>query len=193
MAVMKSIESAAGWLNTLLLTGAGIAGIVVLLRLLKKEEFEVWKIRLSLSSSWLVFSIFTVGHLYLSVLFVRDLQQVFCGSDQTQAASVWQTVLPQFLIFHDMQVRLGGISGPFGLQFYRMSADDPTTWLVGAVVLAVFLAIIDAGSRRRLIATSMAAVVIVTANWAIGSRWAIAASELNADRTQATILRCHKP
>jgi hypothetical protein len=196
--VVDAVTSSAELLNALLVSGLALAGVIVLLKIVGKDEFEVWKVPIKLKYAGAVFALFTVAHLYLAVLFIQDAYHIFFEHHEL-ALDAWNTLHGKgFIFFHGMVARVQ-LNRVYigGHPAYEVPMDwaDPTTWLVHGAAILVFLAIVkwkNANWKLRTI-TLTSAFLIIVVNWTVGSNWVIAASELTLPQDQAIYLRSFLP
>jgi hypothetical protein len=183
--LVDRLLASAGFLNSLLIAATAAAGAIVLIKLVAKKDpvtpevVEVFGVDIPIGRAWIVFAIFTVGHIYASYVFRQDCSEIIKKSPDLQI-DAWQSLTgASLLFFHGLIARLQVVHIQ-GHPVFVMDETDPTTWLVHAVALLVFIAIIRIrnASLRTRIGTASAGIVIVILNWLVGGGWAIAASLL---------------
>ena len=178
--MIEGLLASAGRLESVLSFGAGLAAVIVFLKLLRRNEFEVWGVKIRLGYAWIVFAILTIAHLYTGIRFIQRCYAIAFDASVSDLEA-WQTLTNGTLLWFDgLIARVQHIEGPGGISLYIMDAGDLTTWLAHAGAVAMFFSIVRIfGARWRVrIATIVVAVVISVSNWTIGSNWIIAASEL---------------
>jgi len=178
--IIERLKNSATWIDHLLITGAGLAGVVVLLKLSGKHDFEAWGVKFSSVYAWLVFSIFSTAHFYLSYVFRSDITLII-NKYPASKVKAWETLTGSDLFFfHGLVARLNFVDVR-GTRLFVMDGADPTTWLAHGGALLVFLAIIRVRKTSWLIrlSTLIAATIITAFNWLIGGGWVVTVSLLS--------------
>jgi hypothetical protein len=182
--------ASAGFLNALLIAGTAAAGATVLIKSFgqndptKPSTIKAFGVDIPIGKAWIVFAMFTVGHLYTAFVFRQDCLEVMRQSPAIQG-DAWKALSGgSLLFFHGLVARLQSVVVD-GQRLFIMDENDPTTWLVHGVAVLVFVAIvrIRRASWMTRIGTVFAGVLIVVSNWLIGGGWAVTASTLHGSIT----------
>jgi hypothetical protein len=182
--LVDAVVASAGWINGLLITGVALSGVIVILKLAGKGEFEVWKVPVKTSYAWAIAVLLTIAHYYVTVLFLRDCDAIFDEGNAAVAQGAWDRLSGgSLLFFHGLVARLTYTEWYVGGKPYKvfhMDRSDPTTWLAHGAAVLVFLAIARFRGVRWFvrIGTCLAGLLVMYANSHIGAQWAITASYL---------------
>ena len=183
--IVDRLLNSAGFLNGLLISATAVAGATELIKFVgqkdpaKPDVVKVFGVDIPIGRAWIIFAIFTVGHIYASYVFRQDCWEVMKQSAEIRGVA-WQALTgAPLLFFHGLVARLQVVYVN-GTPIYNMDESDPTTWLVHGVALLVFIAIIRIrkASWGTRIGTILAGLVIVLINWLVGGGWAVTASML---------------
>lgn len=183
-ALVDALVASAGWINAVIITGVALAGVIVILKLAGKGEFEVWKIPVKTTYAWAIFALLTIAHYYVTVLFRRDCHAILDEGNAALAQAAWDRLSGgNLLFFHGLVARLQYTEWFVGGTRYKMfimDPSDPTTRLAEGAAVLVFLAIARFRGVRWFVrlGTWLAGLLIMIANWQIGAQWAINASFL---------------
>ena len=122
-------------------------------------------------------------------LFIDACRKAF-SSDRENLAETWKELTDMGpLFFRGLLPRLSSVPRPavrLGVEIIPIQRRDPTGWLDYAAAAALFVALIPFG--RGTLTEVMATFVVPFANWTIGTRWRLAASELTAEPGQTVVL-----
>lgn len=177
--ILKRLLNSATWIDHLLIAAAGLAGVIVLLKLFSKDKFKFFDVEFSTSYAWVVFFIFTCAHVYVSFLFRSDISLILKKYPNLKATA-WESLTGSDLFFfHGLLSRLQFVNIN-GVKVFVMEQDDPTTWLAHGGAILVFLAIIKVRETTWLVRVGslIAALIITVANWLVGGGWVVYASYL---------------
>lgn len=180
----KAVISTATWIDKLVSTALVVAIVVVATKITAGAKFKIPGIDVEFDTgyTWVIFTAFTLAHLYVTVLFIKACRTLF-RTDYTNAKPTWEELTRSGpLLFRGLMPRLLPQNGRIAV----MRWDDPTTWLAHGGAVLFFAAIIPFSSFSLLsIAT---ALIITLVNWILGSNWVIAASELTCDPGKTRLL-----
>jgi hypothetical protein len=183
-ALVDALVASAAWINAVIITGVALAGVIVILKLAGKGEFEVWKIPVKTTYAWAIFALLTIAHYYVTVLFRRDCYAILDEGNAALAQAAWDRLSGgNLLFFHGLVARLQYTEWFVGGKRYKMfimDPSDPTTRLTEGAAVLVFLAIARFRGVRWFVrlGTWLAGLLIMITNWHIGAQWAINASFL---------------
>lgn len=183
----QAVLANAKWINAVLWSGFVLAAVVVVLRLVEGDSLSFQGAKIPVRQSWLVFLSLTLIHFYSAAIFVFS------------ARRLWEkTTTEEYMAVHNEVVSTGGFmmrgmeprllpatGGPAPIQ----NSDLPG--LIAHVGVLLMLAAMVPYGLHDLWQWPVALVICV-ANWLIGSRWAIALSELSAERDGSFILARRK-
>jgi hypothetical protein len=161
-----------------------LAGLTCLLKFTNKLTLSVSGLEVPTKWAWAVFVVFTFAHLFTTWRFQQSARQF----TQRSTASDRQNVFD----------KISSSGGPWIRNllprrkrghFYRMKLRDPSTIFSYAAAVVMLVAIIqfDLDHPWRFTKYSLVALVIVIANWLIGSRWAVTISEFAGDGEHANV------
>jgi hypothetical protein len=144
--VVDNVINSATWINDVLVAGAALAGTVCLLKAFKKQEVKVWgDLTIDLSYSWVVFSIFTAAHFYVTYVFVQAASAAQAAGAESSAAAWNKLTTSTLLFFHGLISRLNCFPNPLGSVpkiICDMDLKDPTTLLAHASAICLFIAVV---------------------------------------------------
>jgi hypothetical protein len=183
-----AVKENAKWVNTVLAVGVPLFGAIVLLKFLGATKFTWEHITIGTSQAWIAAVIFTVAHLYSTILLVRSLRVVWSDATAEQRRRLAKEIVATGGLFVRGLVSrtkvLTASGGPFIR--YRMEIDDPTAWVSQLALPVLVLAVVPFSWSLSLLLMIPVAVVIAEANWTIGSHWAIALSDLASHKSGST-------
>lgn len=170
-------------ISKVLLSSGAIALLTVLVRILGQVDINSTYFKAPVDYAWLYFAAASVAHAFWAFIAVQSLEQVRA---ETHAKALFDEVrTSESLFLRGLIPRTEPTS--HGSWAVRMSYRDPTTWISCGLALTVFFAILPwriehgihwDGSLKNTVTLAVTALVIVTANWLIGSVWAVALSQL---------------
>jgi hypothetical protein len=183
--VSSVIINRADNINTVIVTSMLLLLASFLLRLMKKDEVEIPKVKVTVKLSYLPYIMIamTVAHLYTSYSFNVKVDDVINGGSINDAQQSFKNLSDNGpLFFQGLMARLKIVEGPAG-PIFAMDEKDPSTWLAYGAALGAFITLImvrwsEGGTMRRT-GTILLSGVIVISNWLIGGGWAVHASCLN--------------
>lgn len=164
--------NSAGFINGLLMAATAAAAATVLIKWLgvrdpsKPTTVKVFGVDIPIGKAWIIFMIFTVGHIYVAYVFRMDCLEVLKQSAEVKI-DAWRSLTgASLLFFHGLVSRLKSVVVN-GQRIFIMDNSDPTTWLVHGVAILVFAAVVryrNATWATR-IGTIMAPLFVVVFNW----------------------------
>ena len=177
----------AKWISALIMSGAGLAACVCVLRLLKQTDFTIGQLKLSLSQFPYVILAFTGAHFFLMWIFVQKVAATR-NSGVEVAHRAWLAVTSsEAFVFFNMQPRVWHLDGgPLRSGAFVAASTDTAYWATFAFVIVIIAAVVASRlpsvsqpiNTRRIFSQLAFACSLALANWIIGSRWATAASSL---------------
>jgi hypothetical protein len=187
---IDGVVNSASLLNTVLVSAAALAGIIVILKIMRKDEFEIWHVTVKLRNAWAIFSLFTCAHLYMAFQLISQSIHLFYEHHAYAASAFDALSNSPSLFFMGMLARLSYQINGSGILFIRMKWTDPVTWLSYGVAMLVIVAITQWRNAKWHVRalTFLAALLIVGCNWIIGANWAFAVSELTLSQDQSIFL-----
>lgn len=183
---VRSVLSTAGWVNSVVTAMLLFAVAVLATKVTAGTKFKIpgTEAELELKHAWMVFAAFTVGHLYVAVLFKKSCEALFYQEHQN-AKATWEDLTRDGpLFFRGLMPRNVPADGS---PIVQMDSSDPTTWLAHLAAILFFVAIVP--FERSAPLGMIAAPTLTVINWTLGSHWVIAASELTLETSKARVLR----
>lgn len=175
------------WISFLIVSGAALAGCVCVLRLIKQTDFMIGQLKLSLSQFPYVVMAFTAAHSFLLWILTQRVTAMH-GAGAQIAQRAWLAVTSSdALVFFNMRPRVWKPHGsPFGTGAFVAQNTDTAYWATFGFAIITIAAIVAArlpseslsNRPRRIFSIFSLGCVLASANWIIGSRWAIALSSL---------------
>lgn len=183
--LQEAVVHNADWVNRVLVSGTGIAGVVVLLKILGHSEFEWQDVKISVQGAWLVFTLFTFAHGYAAWLLIRSTHTLWASNAPKEAEETFLKVSSTGSLFvRGMIPRTKRIQHGDGY-IYLMDPKDPSTWLAHGAVILMIAATIPFKLGVATIFLALGSLVLSFVNWQIGSHWVIALSELTVPNDEA--------
>ncbi|MDE3819725.1 hypothetical protein [Sinorhizobium meliloti] len=195
---IDGIVQIAKWISYFILFGATLSVTVSMLKLTGAKKFKLGQLEFSLSHFVYAVLALTAVHAYLSWIFVQRAT-VIDALGKTSAELAWDRLInSEAFVFYNMRPRvIGKLPWPFENAYVAQSLDTAfwfTLLLAMALIVAVTVtlsppnspAALDSlpvlRSRLALITSwfhyAAIACALASANWIIGTQWAIAASRL---------------
>jgi len=184
----KSAKAHAETLSKILWTGLLLSVAVCVVELLGKDSIKVANVDIPVRYGWIAFSVFTILHAIWTVEFVKSARRFWELTDEDTYSKLFLDITSEGGYFmRNMSPRIL----PNGAGWAPMG-NELATWLAHLAALLLFFALISAAMSSKGTTDSpialAAAVVLLYVNWTLGSRWAIALSELAVPKEDSTIL-----
>lgn len=183
---MESMISAATQINHFLVLGGVAALAVILAKLFIRNEAGTVKfagVEIPLNHAWVAMALLTLAHAYYSWLMLVGVARILYCQDPTLSLAAWMKLTEdadKLRVMYQMSERhpMGWlpVSNPWKLDW-----NDPLLIMHVLLVVGVFFATIRwfrTTSWPLRILTTVAGMLLVTANWYVGSQWALLASDL---------------
>jgi len=181
------------WVDGVLSVGVTVFGTIVLLKFLGANQVTLKGITINTSQAWIPALIFTVAHLYSTILLVGSLRSVWNHSSAEERRRLArETTATGGLFMRGLIARTKVLSksgGPFIR--YRMDIRDPSAWASQLALPILVLAVVPFSLTPWLLIFIPVAVLFAEANWTIGSHWAVALSELGSMKSKSTYFAEH--
>jgi hypothetical protein len=192
----KMVIEDAKWVDKILTVGAGLAGIIVVAKILSINTLAWNGITVSLTNAWIIFVPLTIAHIYtanfpLSRSICLLWRENLWVNSAEQGRAVFEKVTEAGGIFmHGLVPRTKRVK-MFGFYQYFMSSYDPTTPISYGAGLLLILAIVPWNFSNRVLFFLLLAgsIVIVVVNWLIAGGWAVSLSQLTIEPSKATLLQ----
>lgn len=187
----KAVVENGKWVDGVLISGAVLAGVVVMTKLIGTTEFEIQNVKFPVEYAWAVFTVFSGVHFYTAWLLNRATFRLWNTHSTEKCLATFQEVTTTGGVFvRGLIPRTRLMKTTWGIKIYEMRLDDPSTWATHALALLLIAGIVpfDVSDPRRFWGFLFLAVVISAANWFIGSMWLVPLSELAIPHKESTIL-----
>ena len=139
----KAVVENAKWVDAVLLSGFTFSGIIVIAKLIGLTEFELYNLKIPVSISWVVFSVFTIANFYTSWLLNREIFRLWSRHSEEECQSVFQEIRATGgILIRGLTPRTQKSENILGIQIYKMRLDDPSTWaayLFAALLIAAIV------------------------------------------------------
>lgn len=159
-----------------------LAGIICLLKFTNKLTLSVSGVEMPTKWAWTIFIFFTVAHAFTTWRFEQSSQKFSQSSSNIDRQKAFEKITSSGgpWVRNLVPRRKRG-------NLYRMKWSDPSTVFSYsvAVVMAISIIQFDINHPKIILVYSAVALVIVVANWLIGSRWAVTLSHLAVDPDHA--------
>jgi hypothetical protein len=189
----KIVVGYAESISATLLAGGTVAGIAVIVRVLGYDKFKWHDVEIPLSYTAAIIGLGTIAHVFWVRFLILHLSKLVSINDQNPNQDIFQAVFDDIrskktLFLRNMISRSKQISD--GSHLWRMSGEDPTTWLAYSLALLTFVAIlpwrIDHGLRWAeprwvIVAYGVIGLILVAINWWVGGLWIINLSRMKDD------------
>ena len=193
--LQKVVLENAKWMDKVLVSGVGIAGVIVLVIVLLKltgaKEFEWANMKFSTTYAWPVCFILTVAHVYTAWLFIRSILTLWQQETSDNCRTAFQEVTTTGNLFvRKMIARTQRVRTRSGRYIVAMKIDDPSTWATYSAAGLLIAAIVpfDLTNIWLFLFLLAIATILTWVNWIVGSNWIIALSELTLEDEQAWYL-----
>ncbi|HXI43777.1 MAG TPA: hypothetical protein VNH83_27595 [Bryobacteraceae bacterium] len=187
---MDALISAATQINYFLVLGGTLALAAILAKLFIRNNAGTIKIvgvDVPLNYTWIAMALLTLAHAFYSWSMLVEVARVLKCQNRAMSLAAWVKLTgdaDRLRVMFQMAERR-----PFGLWPLRLFSDFSTVGfhdlLLGMhllLVASVFAATVRwfrTTSWRLRILTTCAALLLVVANWFVGSQWALLASDLS--------------
>ena len=154
----------------------------ILLRLTGGNNIKVYGVDIPLDWAWVPITAFTLFHGIFTVEFVRSIRRYWELTEPSDYFKLFIDITTEGGLFmRGMTPRILPATGgpaPMGTEL--------ATWLTHAAAICLFFALLPSSGFSSL--QAIPAYILTYLNWLIGSRWAIALSELAVRKEYATVL-----
>jgi hypothetical protein len=183
----ESVRAAATVLGRLLVSAFFLIAFLLLLRVFGAPSIVVGGVPIQVEKAWVAILLLTAAHFYYGEALINELAR-FRRSQTPQACRS---------LFDDIT---GG--GSYALQGFKarvrvpnsriwiMSSDDPTTWRYYAAAIGLLIVCLPTSLAplSSFFLHLLLSLLVPVGNWMVGSRWAIALSELVMEDEDVVIL-----
>jgi hypothetical protein len=151
-------------------------------------EIEVLGLKIDLDYSYVLILGLTLAHAFVTYLFLQGIAHMVISSEGSLAAAAFGKLTQDFeklTPLFELPRRSAWALLPIPVSLPRPSGRDPIMWLQLAMAVAIVPAVVRwrRASHSLRVLTIIASIVLLIANWSIGSLWAIAAGDLKAVST----------
>lgn len=192
--LLQGLQSTADWLNTVLLSGLGIAGTALFLRLVRKDEIEVFGVQLHRRMVWIPLMALTLAHGVLALLHLKGASNMMFAPSGVEKndpvrQQAWVALTERGpLVFRHVVPRAQ--IGWFSLPDLRHPARDPLAIPSYLAAMAFAMAHVRwrGVSRWTRVRWIVVGTTVLLLNWTIASAWILGTQELRGSRTASLIL-----
>lgn len=170
----RAVLDDARLVNIVIVTEVMLAVAIVATRLTAGDKFTIpgTVTFLQTKYAWIVIAVFSVGHIYVTILFRRACGKLFF-TEHESAKPTWEE-LTSVGPFFFRQLRPRHV--PSGGFVAWMDRKDLTSWLAYGSAILLFCAMFP--FKYPTIVGSIASIILTWLNWTLGTHWVLAASEL---------------
>lgn len=140
----KLVANSFKYINIVLISYGSLAGIILLSKIYKITEIEWNNIKIPLSDSWIIFSIFTVAHIYFGWNLIKSLKKVENVRCDSLRKEIYMEITSSENIFinglNPRPILSSAISKSL---FIKFDKKDLSFWFRAIIQVAVIIAIID--------------------------------------------------
>lgn len=174
-------------IGRILVAGGALSLLAIAARLLGNAKVSALNVETPLRHVWVAFVLSTIAHLFWAGFLAETLAQI---NRLAEGKAIGRRLFSTARTDHIMLRGLIPRSRPVGARgrTYAMSLRDPSSWLAQGLALAAFVAILPwkvdhgrpalDGSIGRVIVLVIIGVLIIAANWILGSTWIVMLSRL---------------
>ena len=185
----KAVISNSKWIDNVLWSGTIAAFVIILTRVFGGNTVSIPAagFNINLDYAWLVISLITIAHLYTTILFVKSARSLWRISEYHEYKSVFSDIIAEGgIFFRDFKPRL---LTP-GSNLAPMSWNDLSTWTSLFATILLFFAVIPFSMEELWHKWWLPGIAafLTYCNWTIGSKWAIALSELAVNKHESMFL-----
>jgi hypothetical protein len=202
----KGVVTNAETVGTVLVTGTGLAGLILLVKLTGAEKFKLFDAEYPIVHAWFPFLLFTFAHWYAAALLLRAIARLKEKGTADLCHAAWEEVTATGSLF----VR-GAVAGmkphPNYPNLYIRDPGDPAVVFTLVAVFGMMLAIIpfdlvfvllgyktfDWSQVWATALLTVGAVVFAVVNWLIGGNWLVRLAQLSKDHMVPTTAKPAEP
>lgn len=202
----KGVVTNAETVGKVLMTGTGLAGMILLVKLTGAENFKLFDAEYPIVHAWFPFLLFTFAHWYAAALLLMAITKLKEKGTADLCHTAWQEVSASGNLF----VR-GAVAAmkphPKYPNLYIRDPGDPAVVFTLVAVLGMMLAIIpfdlafvllgcktfDWSQVWAAVLLTLGAVVFAAVNWLIGGNWLVQFAQLSKDHVLATTTNPAEP
>lgn len=181
----RAVLDDARLVNIVVVAEVLLALAIVATRLTAGDKFTIPGTVTSLQTkyAWIVIAAFSVGHIYVTILFRRACGRLFFTEHQNAKPS-WEE-LTSVGPFFFRQLRPRHV--PSGGFVAWMDRKDLTSWLAYGSGILLFCSMFP--FKHPTIVEATASIILTWLNWTLGTHWVLAASELTLEIGQTRFLQ----
>ncbi len=192
--LQKAVITNANTVGVVLTTGAGLAGIILLVKLTGSDNFKFFDAQYPVVYSWFPFVIFTFAHWYTAILLVKAINELKAKGDYELCRSAWREVIATGNLF----VR-GAVAEmkqhPKNPKLWIRNPGDPSVIFTLVAMAGMVFAIVpfdllfvllgkksfELSQVVSTIVLVIAAIVFAAVNWLIGGNWLVLLAQLSKE------------